>query len=124
MKLDVKRDRDDKKPLSFEVDLGRNTAEAVAKFNADGDPYGDVVYEMFLVGAKMQFRQDVLGWVEELKEAKIVGAAQITELTKRASEWKPIVKHRGKPPLEKALKVAKALSVEEREALIKQLQAV
>lgn len=115
MEIEVKRSRDDDKPLKFNVNVGNNTAEAVALLNTDG-PYGDIVFELFTVGLKQQFRQFVLGCLEE----KITGAA----LNSKVAAWKPKVKHRGKPPLEKALKAAKSLSVEEREALIRSLQAV
>src|SRR5688500_6845389 len=115
MEIEVKRSRDDDKPLKFNVDVGNNTPEAVAKLNTDG-PYGDVVFELFLVGVKQQFRQAVLGWVNE---DKLSGAA----LAGKVKAWRPEVKHRGKPPLQKALAATKGLSSEERDALIKSLQA-
>jgi hypothetical protein len=111
VKVEVKRNRGDKKPLIVEYDFGKSTTEAVTLFNSDG-PYGDVVHDLFCTAAKMQLREFVL---EEGTTGVVLSAA--------LSKWKPRIKHMGKPPLEKARAVVGKLSAEERAALLKQLQA-
>lgn len=115
MEIEVRRDKKDKKPIKIEYDFGRNSAEAVAKFNTDG-PYGDVVHELFRDAAEMQLRN----FVRECAEAGHNGAV----LHSKVAAWKPEIKRRGKPPLEKAMKAISGLSAEEKEALLKSLQQV
>lgn len=110
MKVEVRRSRDDKKPLEVEYDFGKNTAEAIERFNTAG-PYGDVVHGLFVQAAKMQLRNFVV-------ESKLTGAA----LNAKLATWKPELLMRGKPPLEKARKLVRTMSVEERDALLKELQ--
>jgi hypothetical protein len=111
VKVEVKRNREDKKPLIVDYDFGRDVGEAIALFNNDG-PYGDVVHDLFITAAKMQLRAFVL-------DGGLTGAA----LASAVAAWKPEIKHMGKPPLEKAKAIVGKLSPEERAALLKQLQA-
>lgn len=113
MKVEVRRNKSDKKPLEVEFDFGKDAHEAIAKFNKPG-PYGDVVLDLFIQGAKLQLREFVL----ERVEAKVTGAA----LQSAVNAWKPELRMRGKPPLDKARKLVKTMSPEEREALLKELQ--
>jgi hypothetical protein len=102
------------KPTKIQFDFGRNTPEAVAKFNTEG-AYGDIVHYYFVRGVQDELRVYARGLIVD---KKLGGAA----LQSSIDAWKPEVKFRGAAPLDKARKLTKSLSPEEREALLKELQ--
>lgn len=112
MQVEIRREKGDKKPVVIDFDFGASTPEAVVKFNKDG-AYGDIVHYYFVRGVTDELRL----FVRECWEKKLNGAA----LQSAVTAWRPEIKFRGAPPLEKAKKAVKSLTPEERDALLKEL---
>lgn len=117
--ITIKRSKTDKSPLVLEYDFGTDIADAISKFDGP-TPLDNVVHTLFVVGAKQQLAEYVRKLLAAHKGAVPLGAKGVQA---KLESWKPAIKHRGKPPVEKAMETISDMSSDERAELLRRLQS-
>lgn len=117
--LSIKRKRDDKQPIEVHYDMPSSLEDAVSRF--DGElALEKTVFQLVITAIKQQLSDYVrrLATTEDPETGKNRTKTQIQALV---DAWKPGERNRAKAEVSKVAGLAKAMTPEQREALLAEL---